>query len=73
MRRALPELPEDELAWRAYFAMGAIAHAMCARPSEFTGGAEAELPDQVARRVVAFLCGGFRAPVVARENVEEKR
>jgi AcrR family transcriptional regulator len=73
MRRTLPGLPEDELAWRAYFAVGAMAHALSARPSEFTGGRPEESPSDVARRVVAFLSGGFRAPVAPRENTEVNR
>jgi AcrR family transcriptional regulator len=73
MRRALPDMPEDELAWRASFAIGAMAHALTTLPHGPVRGAGAEPPSAVARRMVAFLSGGFRAPVAARETVEVKR
>lgn len=73
MRRALPDMPEDELAWRAHFAIGAMAHALTVMPLDVMGRAGPEPPSAVARRVVAFLSGGFRAPVAAREKVEVKR
>ena len=73
IRRALPDLPADEMAWRINFAAGAMALALRAMPIALVHGVAAEAPTQVARRMVAFLSGGFRAPVAARENVEEKR
>jgi AcrR family transcriptional regulator len=73
MRRALPELPKEELAWRTNFAIGTMAHALCALPVGRARGAAPEPPIAVARRMVAFLSGGFRAPVAAREEVEVKR
>jgi len=66
MRRALPDMPDDEMAWRTSFAIGAMAHALTAL------GAGSGRPSDVARRMVAFLSGGFRAPVAAREKVEVK-
>ncbi|MGO9008731.1 MAG: TetR/AcrR family transcriptional regulator [Bryobacteraceae bacterium] len=72
LRRALPDMPEDELAWRAHFAIGAMAHALTAPPLELLGRMGSEPPSHVARRVVAFLSGGFRAPVAAGEKVEVK-
>ncbi len=72
LRRALPDMQEDELAWRAHFAIGAMAHALTAPPLELLGRMGSEPPSHVARRVVAFLSGGFRAPVAAGEKVEVK-
>ncbi|MGB9459152.1 MAG: TetR/AcrR family transcriptional regulator [Bryobacteraceae bacterium] len=72
LRRALPDMPDDELVWRAHFAIGAMAHALTAPPLELLGRSGPEPPSHVARRVVAFLSGGFRAPVTAREKVEVK-
>jgi hypothetical protein len=72
MRRALPDMPEDELAWRAGFAIGAMAHALSALPLGRAWGAGSERPSDIARRMVTFLSGGFRAPVAAREKVEVK-
>lgn len=73
MRRALPDMPDDEMAWRAGFAIGAMAHALSALPLGRAWGAGSERPSDVARRMVAFLSGGFRAPLAAREKVEVKR
>lgn len=70
MRRSLPELAEDELAWRVHFMIGAMAHALKAPPLEMLGRTVPEPPSEVSRRIVAFLCGGFRAPVAAREGTE---
>jgi len=72
MRRALPDMKEDEMAWRTNFAIGAMAHALTALPLGRAWGAGSERPSDVARRMVAFLSGGFRAPVAARETVEVK-
>jgi AcrR family transcriptional regulator len=72
MRRALPGMAEDEMAWRVHFAIGAMAHTLTAPPLEFVGRAGAERPSDVAMRMVVFLSGGFRAPVATREKVEVK-
>jgi AcrR family transcriptional regulator len=72
MRRALPGIPDDELAWRVSFAIGAMAHALSVLPLGPAWGAGSTRPTDVARRMVAFLSGGFRAPVAAREETSEK-
>ena len=72
LRRVLPDLPDDEMAWRTNFAIGAMAHALAALPLGPPRSAGPERPSDVARRMVAFLSGGFRAPVAARETVEVK-
>jgi AcrR family transcriptional regulator len=70
MRKALPALPEEEMAWRIHFMIGAMAHAMCGTPV-FPGVAAtaADFPARIGR-LVTFLSAGFRAPV---PQVEEKR
>jgi AcrR family transcriptional regulator len=75
MRRALPELPEGELAWRVHFMIGAMAHTMCGVPVfPEVPAAAADFPARI-RRLVAFLSAGFRAPVPRFEEkqFEEKR
>jgi AcrR family transcriptional regulator len=70
MRKALPELPEDELAWRVHFMVGAMAHTMCGVPVFPEAlAATADFPTRIAR-LVTFLGAGFRAPVL---QFEEKR
>lgn len=68
MQRALPELPELEFLWRLHFMIGAMAHTMCGAP-DFTGVANwrSDFGDRIGR-LVAFLSGGFRAPVPPNEQ-----
>jgi AcrR family transcriptional regulator len=62
LRRALPELPQEELMWRVHFMVGAMAHTMCGAPM-FPGlGEEPADYSQRMKRLVAFLSAGFRAP-----------
>lgn len=63
LQKALPELPEEELAWRAHFMIGAMAHAMCGVPVFPESLAPAMDFRTRISRLVAFLSAGFRAPV----------
>jgi len=58
--RALPHLPPPELLLRAHFSMGVMANTLCGRAAIF--GVAAEVTTE---RMVAFIAGGMRAPVVA--------
>ncbi len=69
LRRALPELPEDEFFWRTHFMTGAMAHVMCGKPI-FQLPNEGEGLKRRLARLVAFLSGGFRAPASLPESVE---
>src|SRR5579871_870082 len=70
MQRALPELPESEFLWRMHFMIGAMAHTMCGAP-DFTGLADTHTDFRGRiERLVAFLSGGFRAPVPQSAGVE---
>jgi AcrR family transcriptional regulator len=68
MRKALPDLPEEEFYWRMHFMIGAMGIAMCGPPAFHTPASD-DWPSRVAR-LVAFLSGGFSAPVSAADNVE---
>jgi len=76
LRKALPDLPRDELLWRVHFMFGAMAHTMCRAPvfPKMVGepGDFDEPGDFQTRmeRLVTFLSAGFRAPVA---RFEEKR
>ena len=61
LRRAVPDLSQDELMWRVHFMVGAMAHAMCMKP--ILTGMEGKQPDMALRmrRLVTFLSAGFRA------------
>jgi AcrR family transcriptional regulator len=67
LRRALPNLPQEELMWRVHFMIGAMAHAMCGEP---IFPVTEENPDFALRmkRLVTFLCAGFRAPAASEEK-----
>jgi len=71
LRRALPDLPPDELFWRLHFMTGALAHATCGNPVIQVPGYDAseDLRIRLAR-LVTFLSGGFHAPVSALEPIE---
>jgi len=62
LARALPELSAEELRWRTHFLIGAMSHTLCTRPE---GWAPLEGSEglKTLRRLVAFACGGLRAPV----------
>jgi AcrR family transcriptional regulator len=62
LRRAVPDLPQQELMWRVHFMIGATAHAMSMKP--ILSGMEGDVPDMTfrMRRLVTFLAAGFRAP-----------
>ncbi|HLK63368.1 MAG TPA: TetR/AcrR family transcriptional regulator [Bryobacteraceae bacterium] len=70
MKRALPELPQEEFLWRVHFMIGAMAHTMCNSP-EFPGStvAASDFRDRI-ERLVAFLSGGFRAPAARSVGAE---
>ncbi len=69
LRRALPDMRSEELAWKAHFLLGAMAHTLIARP-DLDPEAAGESPMVIARRLVAFVSGGFRAPVMLERETE---
>ena len=72
-RRALPDLPDEELLWRIHFMIGTMAHALFGPPSPRPGVEPASLDAQhVVQRLVGFLGAGFRAPVSRAAGSEEK-
>ncbi len=70
-RRALPDLPPDELFWRVQFMFGAMSQVLRGphlfdKPEGYVeSGAE-----EMVERVVSFMAAGFHAPVPAA--VQEK-
>ena len=67
--RALPDLSAVELQWRVHFIIGAMAHMLCANPEDGGRLAGARLQEGV-RRLVAFACGGLRAPATEMAKIE---
>jgi AcrR family transcriptional regulator len=69
LHKALPDIPAKELIWKAHFALGAMAHALTARPEQVEESAS-ESPMAIATRLVAFVSNGFRAPVTLEKEIE---
>ncbi len=72
LRQALPNLSEDEFLWRAHFMLGAMAHTMCGQPDTTGKGGSAGSFSERIERLIAFLDGGFQAPVRLAAGVQEK-
>ena len=65
LRRALPELPPDELVWRFLFMVGAMAHTMALSDDvgRMSGGlCDPEDVEGAIARLVPFVCAGLRSP-----------
>jgi AcrR family transcriptional regulator len=65
LRRAIPELPQEELMWRVHFMVGAMAHAMCSAPIFPRMAGDAADMEPRMKRLVTFLGAGFRAAATA--------
>jgi len=70
MQKALPELPEHELLWRIHFMTGAMAHTMCGPPDYTRVSSEPSPFHSRIARLIAFLSGGFRAPLPQQDHIE---
>jgi len=74
--RALPELPPEEIMWRAHFGAGTMAHAMCGGEmlkKVSQGRLDIGNGEAVLQRLVAFIAAGMRAPMLgADEPVKTK-
>jgi AcrR family transcriptional regulator len=71
LRRAVPDLPEEEFAWRMHFLSGTLAHTMCGAP-HFPNlvAVEGDFRSRIGR-LITFLSAGFRAPATASEAVSQ--
>jgi outer membrane protein len=67
-RNALPDVPGEEIAWRMFFASGAMARAlMSTEDIEIISGGKVKAyePEDVMKRLIAFVSAGFRGAVLA--------
>lgn len=76
LRRALPELPAEELYWRVFFSMGTVSH-MLAAPGmlvQISGGAcRPADTDQMIERLIIHLAAGLRAPLPSNLQAKSRR
>jgi AcrR family transcriptional regulator len=70
--RAHPDITMVELVWKIHFMMGAMAHTLLARPETYPKLAQ-ESQSTIAKRLIAFISWGFRAPEVIEKEVEVSR
>jgi AcrR family transcriptional regulator len=70
--RAHPDKTMEELVWKIHFMVGAMAHALLARPQTYPGLAP-ESQSTIAKRLIAFISWGFRAPEAIEKDVEVSR
>ncbi len=64
-RRALPQLPVEEIYWRVFFAIGAMAHTLAAPALLSIISEEACDPSDVdgaVERLIGFVVAGLKAP-----------
>jgi AcrR family transcriptional regulator len=75
-RRALPELPVNELFWRAHFGVGAMAHTLCSCKmlKTMSGGLCDPTDTRTAiRELVLFMSAGMRAQSTSAKRKASKR
>jgi len=69
IRRAVPGLPPEELAWRVHFLIGSMCTLVAdpARIEAFSMGAcRGDDPEESLRQLVTFAAAGLRAPAPSR-------
>ena len=72
--RALPELDEEELAWRIHFTVGTMVHTLMdhSRLKRFTHGlCRMDDPEALIERMITFCAAGMRAPRARAEQAAE--
>ena len=72
LKRALPGMSAEELAWKAHFALGAMAHTLTARPATYPEAGR-ESPEKIIKRLVGFIGSGFCAPSAQEKESEVNR
>jgi AcrR family transcriptional regulator len=69
VHRARPDISMEEMVWKVHFMMGAMAHTLLIQPEAYRELAP-ESQVTIARRLIAFISWGFRAPAVVEKEVE---
>jgi AcrR family transcriptional regulator len=69
-RRACPDITMEELVWKIHFMLGAMALTLLVRPEAYPQLApESQLT--IARRLIAFVSWGFRAPAIEEQEAKK--
>jgi len=68
LHRALPEMPEAEIAWKVHFMLGSMSLTLLMTPW-LSEQAASEPAEAIVKRLVTFVTAGFLAPV-SLEKIE---
>lgn len=75
--RALPQIPEAELAWRMHFMFGAMSYALAGNDAlQLIGTCKldgADNPEAIIRRLIPFLAAGLQAPLPESDSKRTRR
>ena len=75
--RALPQMPEKELAWRMHFMLGAMSYVIAGTDAvQLIASYEvrkSEHPESVMKRIVPFLVAGLTAPLPDAGTAKTRR
>lgn len=76
LKRALPDVADEDLLWRIHFAIGAMAHTLRGswQLENLPGGTNSSVEWQsTLHRLIEFLSAGFRVPVTATQHTAALR
>jgi AcrR family transcriptional regulator len=75
--RALPHVPEAELAWRMHFMFGAMSYTLAGNDAlQLIGACKldgADDPEAIIRRLIPFLAAGLQAPLPESDSKRTRR
>lgn len=75
--RALPQIPEPELAWRMHFMFGAMSYTLAGNDAlQLIGSCKldgADSPEAIIRRLIPFLSAGLQARLPEAESKRPRK
>jgi AcrR family transcriptional regulator len=77
LSRALPQIPEQELAWRMHFMFGAMSYTLAGNDAlQLIGTCKldgAGHPEAIMRRLIPFLAAGLQAPLAESDSKRTRK
>jgi len=75
--RALPNIPESELAWRMHFMFGAMSYTLAGNDAlQLIGTCKldgADSPESIIRRLISFLAAGLQARLPEQDSKRPRK